>query len=222
MKEVLMSKWSPRYAQLCQDLFPYLLTNGKKNGFYVDFGCRDPFKTNNTWFLEEKLDWAGISIDIVDYSKIWQQRKSQFIQADALHINIKKLFENYKVPKVVDYLTHDLEGNGDRYRGLINIPFDDYDFKIITLEHDAYRGFSKTEREPQRRFLNSKGYFLVCSNVKSHAGDSQEDWWVNPKYISREVYGKFMSESQKFNHIFKFAGYDIDKLYDFYKENNHE
>ena len=75
-------------------------------------------------------------------------------------------------------------------------------------------GYQKTEREPQRKFLESKGYVLVCSNVKSHAGDAQEDWWINPKFIDRSSYLKFFSESQKFNHIFKFAGYDIDSLYD--------
>ena len=54
----------------------------------------------------------------------------------------------------------------------------------------------------------------MASNVKSHAGDKQEDWWINPKYIPSEVYGPFLSESQKFNHIFKFAGHDINQLYD--------
>lgn len=207
-------KWKPRYAHLCQDLFAYLMIEGKQSGFYVDVGCRDPFRTNNTWFLEEKLNWKGLSIDIVDYELVWKQRKSIFTQMNALTGNFKVLFEKYNVPKVIDYLTHDLEGEGDRYKGLINMPFDEYEFKIITVEHDAYRGFDKTERQPQREFLFSKGYELISSNVRSHAGDMQEDWWINPKYISRDTFLPFLSESQKFNHIFKFAGYDIDKLYD--------
>ena len=210
-------KWNPRYGQLCQDLFAYLMLERKPNGYFVDFGCRDPFKTNNTWFLEQNLNWQGISVYIVDYSDLWQQRSCPFIQANALTVDTRKMFEENNVPKIIDYLTHDLEGNGDRYRGLINIPFDDYEFKVITIEHDAYRGYHLTEREPQRRFLTSKGYELVASNVKSHAGDVQEDWWVNPKFISREIYKSFLSESQKFKHIFKFAGYDIDELYSFDK-----
>lgn len=208
-----MTKWNPKYSQLCQDLFAYLMIEGKAEGYYVDVGCRNPFRTNNTWFLEERLNWTGLSIDIVDYESEWKARKSNFIQMNALQGNFRELFKRYNVPKVVDYLTHDLEGDGDRFQGLINMPFDEYEFKIITIEHDAYRGYELTERKPQRDFLFSKGYELVSSNVKSHAGDIQEDWWINPKYISRDVYLPFFSESQKFKYIFKFAGYDIDKLY---------
>ena len=212
-----MSKWEPRYAQLCQDLFAYLMIEGKQNGYYIDVGCRNPFRTNNTWLLEEKLNWNGISIDIVDYHSEWKQRKSKFVQMDALSGDFAALFRDYNVPKVVDYLTHDLEGDGDRFKGLINMPFDEYEFKIITIEHDAYRGYDLSERQPQRKFLLSKGYQLVASNVKSHAGDVQEDWWVHPKHIPRDVYLPFLSESQKFKHIFKFAGYNIDDLYDMKK-----
>jgi hypothetical protein len=218
-----MSKWQPRYAQLCQDLFAYIMIEGKRDGYYIDVGCRNPFRTNNTWFLEEKLNWKGISIDINDHHAEWRQRESNFVQMDALNGDFRSLFKKFNVPKVVDYLTHDLEGDGDRYKGLINMPFDEYEFKIITIEHDAYQvnknyniDLGKTERKPQRDFL-SKGYELVASNVKSHAGDTQEDWWVHPKYIPRDVYSPFLSESQKFKHIFKFAGYDIDQLYDMKK-----
>lgn len=210
----MTNKWIPRHSQLCQDLFAYLMLEKQPNRYYVDVGCRNPYRTNNTWFLEKTLDWEGISLDIVDYSNDWKDRKSTFIRADATTADFCNIFEQNKVPKVVDYLTHDLEGDGDRYAGLINMPFDKYEFKVITIEHDAYRGYSDTEREPQRRFLSDRGYTLVAANVKSHAGDSQEDWWVNEKYISREVYSPFLSESQKFKHIFKFAGYDIDELYD--------
>jgi hypothetical protein len=184
------------------------------SGYYVDIGCRNPYRTNNTWILEDKLGFEGISLDIVDYSHEWTERKSTFIQMDAVHGDLRKVFKEHNVPKIVDYLTHDLEGNGDRYRGLVNIPFDEYEFKVITIEHDAYRGYAETEREPQRRLLEANGYTLVASNVRSYAGDLQEDWWVNEKHIPRKRYVKFLSESQKFTHIFKFAGYDIDKLYD--------
>ena len=133
---------------------------------------------------------------------------------DALAGDFQTIYEKHKIPAVVDYLTHDLEGDGDRYKGLIRMPFDDHEYKVITIENDAYRGYDLTERQPQREFLQSKGYLLVAADVRSHAGDVQEDWWVHPNHIPSEIYGPFMSESQKFKHIFKFAGYDINKLYD--------
>lgn len=208
------NKWKPKYSQLCQDLFAYLMLERKTNCTYIDVGCRDPYVTNNTWFLEKYLNFTGLSFDIVDYSDLWKDRKSIFIQENGITADFDAIFTQYKMPNVIDYLTHDLEGDGDRYKGLINLPFDRYDFKVITIEHDAYRGFSLSEREPQRRFLESKGYFLVASNVRSHAGDEQEDWWINPKYISRDLYLPFVSESQKFSKIFKFANYDIKGLYE--------
>ena len=209
-----MKKWKPRYAQMCQDLFAYLMLEKKTNLTYVDVGCRDPYENNNTWFLEKTLNFTGLSFDIIDYSDIWLKRNSVFIQEDGITADFNKIFKKYEMPNVIDYLTRDLEGNGDRYKGLINLPFDEYDFKVITIEHDAYRGYDQSERQPQRDFLESKGYVLVASNVCSHAGDQQEDWWINPKYISRDIYLPFVSESQKFSKIFKFCGYDVDLLYD--------
>ena len=164
--------------------------------------------------------WGGISIDIVDYSSAWEERNSIFVQMNALTGDFRALYEQHNIPKVVDYLTHDLEGNGDRYKGLIRMPFDDYEYKVITIEHDAYRGYEHTEREPQRQFLQSKGYLLVAADVRSNAGDMQEDWWIHPKHIPARLFNSFYSESKKFNHIFKFAGYDIDKLYNEGEGNN--
>ena len=210
----MSSKWKSRYGQLCQGLFAYLMNEKKPGGTYIVVGCRDPYRTNNTWFLEKTLDWTGISIDIVDYSNTWTDRTSTFIQMDALVGDFRAIYKEHKIPAVVDYLTHDLEGDGDRYKGLIRMPFDDYEYKVITIEHDAYRGYDLTERQPQREFLQSKGYLLVAADVRSHAGDVQEDWWVHPSHIPGELYGPFISESQKFKHIFKFAGYNINKLYD--------
>lgn len=210
----MSSSWKPRHGQLCQGLFAYLMNERKEAGTYIDVGCRDPYRTNNTWFLEKTLGWTGISIDIVDYSSTWMDRTSTFVQMDALTGDFDSLYKKHEIPTVVDYLTHDLEGNGDRYKGLIRMPFDDHEYKVITIEHDAYRGYDLTERQPQREFLQKRGYLLVAADVRSHAGDVQEDWWVHPNHISSDLYGPFISESQKFKHIFKFAGYDIEKLYD--------
>jgi len=68
----MTNKWIPRHSQLCQDLFAYLMLEKQPNRYYVDVGCRNPYRTNNTWFLEKTLDWEGISLDIVDYSNDWK------------------------------------------------------------------------------------------------------------------------------------------------------
>ena len=202
------------YAALQQDFFACVMNSRKKGGVYVDIGCRDPYIGNNTWFLEENYGWRGISLDIVDYSNAWRERESVFIQSDALKDDMLQIFKKNNLPKVIDYLTHDIEGNGDRYQSLIRLPFDDYEFKVITIEHDAYRGYIETERNPQRIFLKSRGYKLISSNVKSWAGDVMEDWWINPKYVDSEVYSSFISKGKKYKKIFKEAEYDMNILFD--------
>jgi FkbM family methyltransferase len=36
----------------------------KRNGFYVDLGCGNPIKNNNTYQLHRKFNWSGINIDL--------------------------------------------------------------------------------------------------------------------------------------------------------------
>src|SRR5208337_1406015 len=126
--------------------------NNEYKGTFVDVGCWMPDKINNTIMLEEH-GWSGISLDIVDMSNEWKIRKTPFICANALTCNYKKIFNEQQIPNVIDYLSLDVEGNGDRYNVLVKIFESESDFKIITIEHDAYRGYEKTERERQREFL---------------------------------------------------------------------
>lgn len=37
----MTNKWNPRYGQMCQELFAYLMNERKAMGTYVDVGCRD-------------------------------------------------------------------------------------------------------------------------------------------------------------------------------------
>ena len=50
------------------------------------------------------------------------------------------------------------------------IPFDEYEFRVITFEHDFYR--EKTTKEPSRELLKGYGYELI-KDVKD-----QEDWYI--------------------------------------------
>ena len=55
-------------------------------------GCHSPRNINNTLLLEES-GWNGISIDIVNYSNQWKNRKTRFIQADILKMDFQELTE---------------------------------------------------------------------------------------------------------------------------------
>lgn len=181
------------YSQAGQDLFVLNLLNDDTQHTFLDVGCWLPETLNNTLLLEEN-GWNGVSIDILDLKKEWGVRKTPFIMCDALELNYGKLLKDSNIPKVVDYLNLDIEGDGFRFKALKKIFESDLEFKIITIEHDVYRGYDLTERKPQRDFLTSKGYVLVVSDLNL-SNNPFEDWWVNPKYVNFEKYDYLMCDN---------------------------
>lgn len=189
------------YSQAGQDKFVLSLINDKQNHFFIDIGCWLPTDLNNTYLLE-KNGWDGVSIDITDLNEAWKIRKTKFICNDALNIDYQKFFDDSNIPKIVDYLNIDIEGNGDRFNVLKKILDTDRSFKIITIEHDKYRGFEMTEKMPQVALLTNLGYELVCDDV-CLSGNPFEDWWVNPKFIEKNKYSKIICKNKEANDIIK-------------------
>jgi hypothetical protein len=56
------------YSQARQDLFVVAMTAGKANGTFLEFGAGHPINGSNTYILEKKLGWTGISVDYYDFS----------------------------------------------------------------------------------------------------------------------------------------------------------
>lgn len=188
------------YSQAGQDIFVSSLIKGK-NKTFVDIGCQLPNNINNTLLLEQN-GWTGISLDIMNYSEEWKIRNTPFVVGNALTMDYATLFDNHSLPKTIDYLSVDIEGNGDRFRALKQVFESNRDFKIITIEHDSYRGYELTEAIPQREFLLSKGYVLLCVNV--HLSNNPfEDWWINPKYFDESEYIHLKSENVEYVEILK-------------------
>lgn len=56
-------------AQFLQDLWVAYELNGRRNGFFVEFGATDGVKFSNTHYLEHELDWRGI---LAEPGRIWR------------------------------------------------------------------------------------------------------------------------------------------------------
>lgn len=82
---------------------------------------------------------------------------------------------------MVDYLSLDIDGYYDVV--LKKIPFKNYTFKVITIEHDFYR-YGEVFRQQERQILSSLGYYLLCPDVSHPACGSFEDWWIHPSAFS--------------------------------------
>lgn len=179
---------SDKYAGEQQDIFVLSILGTENDGIFIDIGCREPINHSNTALLE-KYKWKGIAIDRDNHSDKWnlERPNSKFIQSDALELNYKDVFDQLNIPNfIIDYLSLDLDGDNVAYSALKKVLNSGYEFKIITIEHDAYRGFAEADMKPQRELLKEYGYVLV------RQCDIIEDFWVNPKYISKEQYTPFI------------------------------
>jgi hypothetical protein len=72
---------------------------------------------------------------------------------------------------------------------LDNFPFDEYEFKVMTFEHDTYRN-GPEQKDQAYALLTEKGYVRLCNDIQVPEGMGEtnyfEDWWINPKYFSSE------------------------------------
>ena len=184
-----------------QDQFVANLSQFKTNGFYIDIGSCNSMYSNNSFYFDNTLNWKGICIEIEkSYSDSYSNRKNCcFINDNALKINYSELLKKCNMPSVIDYLSLDIDTlNLD----VLNIfPFNEYLFKIITIEHDAYL-YDDKYRQPQRKILQKLGYYLVCSNVyveqEGYYGKEFpfEDWYIRDNYFDKKLITKIQSESE--------------------------
>ncbi len=189
-----MSKW---YSQAAQDRFVnevLIKPERMLGGSFLDIGCCHPSELSNTLGLELR-GWHGTLVDIdpgaVALCREW--RKSPAILADATKLD----FTDYIEP-TTDYLSLDVDGA--TLATLENLLRVEVRFRLITIEHDAYR-FGGAPRSAMRQLLHQRGYDLVCANVCSSDGLPFEDWWVLPSLIPNKEYERFRCDGKKWTEI---------------------
>lgn len=156
------------FSQIGQDRLVLKYLKNKKNGSFVDIGCGYPKYINNTYVLESQFEWSGVSIDLLQYSEtdgsVWNDcRTTKLILHDALTLKYSDLFKENNLPINIDYLSLDLEPPDLTLECLYKIPFDNYQFNIITFEVDKNREGDEKRIKDSRDFLQSKGYILIGS-----------------------------------------------------------
>lgn len=187
-----------------QDLFVKILLGDR--GYYVDIGAgngeREPCASNTYWL--EELGWNGILIEYdPQYTDEGRRLRpnSHFVCTNALTVDYKQLFQQCNAPKVIDYLSIDIEPSS--LAALVRFPFDEYDFKVLTIEHDLYNmPYGKIQKRELSLFMKDKHYVKIVEDVGLQDSTTRflEDWYINPKYL----------------HQFKVP--NIEKLY-YYQQN---
>lgn len=198
MSEKTKTKHISKYGNSDQENFVINILNEKENGYYVELGANHPIEGSNTFYLENKFNWKGVSFEIIkEYQDLHKSiRKNPCLLEDARIFDYKNYFIKNNFPKQIDYLQIDIDCGFDKFgkqeqdywsslHGLIQIPLNEYRFTIITYEHEALNDFKKnSERDAQREILNSYGYALVVR-------DWHEDWWVDPNVIPHKEFKHF-------------------------------
>ena len=187
------------YSDAKQDKFAANILEFKKNGYCVDIGSCHSIISNNSYYFQS-LDWTSLSVEIErGYNESYSTRKNGVhLNKNALEVNYKEVFEEYEFPRNIDYLSLDVDTLSLDVLKLL--PLDEYRFKVITIEHDAYL-FGDKYRELQRSILNSHGYLLVCSNVYVEQSGYEgkecpfEDWWIDPSEFNIDLIEKLKCDN---------------------------
>ena len=182
------------YAQAGQDLFVLTALNGKRKGIYLEIGAAWPQFNSNTYLLEKEFGWSGLSIESdKKFVNMFNSsdRVNKCIGVDATKLN----FASVTDIRTFDYLSIDCEPPNITYEALLNVFHDNFEFAVITYEHDSYNG-GAPYKKLSREFLISKGYKLIASNISVVFKGKEvdfEDWWVLPKLVDRNIIDKIKS-----------------------------
>ena len=127
-------------------------------------------------------------------------RENKCLLQDATTADYKEIFNRLGYDKVIDYLQIDCEPAKNSFDALLQIPFDDYQFRVITFEHDSTNEKTNSYKDKSRKYLEFLGYELLVSDVSVGDNNPFEDWWIKPELIDKETATK-MKSVNKINKI---------------------
>ena len=194
-----------KFSQSGQDQFAYNISGS--NGTYLEIGAHDPIINSNTFNLEVKCNWNGISVEYdKSFQKSWvdnKLRKDNVVWDDAFNINYSSLIKQRALPYRLNYLSCDIEPAENTFNILKKIISSKLNFDFISFEHDKYSIGSKYE-DLSIKYLKDCNYKVAVKNVYSRNKRYKiyETWFVNNDIDSEEldysVWKKKYYKSNKF------------------------
>ena len=201
-----LRKKDNKFSQSGQDQFAYNISGS--NGTYLEIGAHDPVINSNTFHLEVKCNWNGISIE---YDKSFQMswgdnklRKNNVVWDDAFNINYSSLIKQRELPNRLSYLSCDIEPAENTFNILKKVISSELNFDFISFEHDKYSIGNKYE-DLSIEYLKNYNYKVAVKDVYSRNKRYKiyETWFVNNDIDFEEmdysVWKKEYYKSSKFN-----------------------
>ena len=201
-----LRKKDNKFSQSGQDQFAYNISGS--NGTYLEIGAHDPIINSNTFNLEVKCNWNGIS---VEYDKTFQKswgdnklRKNNVIWDDAFNINYSSLIKQRELPNRLNYLSCDIEPAENTFNILKKVISSKLNFDFISFEHDKYSIGNKYE-DLCIEYLKDYNYKVAVKDVYSRNKIYKiyETWFVNNdmdfEEINYNVWKKKFYKNNKFS-----------------------
>jgi len=140
------------------DLINNRTSNIETKCVWIDSNSRLTFKQSNIPELS--------SIDTFSSKDQHSKARKNGISYEVETISLYDLLKKYNAPACIDYLSIDTEGS--EYDILAGFNFNEYEFKVITCEHNF-----TSMREDIHKLLSSKGYTRKFENLSKF-----DDWYV--------------------------------------------
>jgi hypothetical protein len=180
------------YSQAGQDDWIMSLID---KGYFVDIGAHDGHEFSNTLALEER-GWAGLCIEPLAYPErtcsiahvavetytgiayMVDAGMGSYVDSSGIEVpcdTLGNLFKKYNVPKVIDYVSLDIEGMEGK---ILETWPEEYSFRFMTVEHNLY----KAGPENKGRIFAALT-LLGCVRLKEDVlctGLPFEDWYGQP------------------------------------------
>ena len=198
-----LRKKDNKFSQSGQDQFAYNISGS--NGTYLEIGAHDPVINSNTFNLEVKCNWDGIS---VEYDKSFQMswgdnklRKNNVVWDDAFNINYSSLIKHRGLPNRLNYLSCDIEPAENTFNILKKVISSELNFDFISFEHDKYCIGNKYE-DLSIEYLKNYNYKVAVKDVYSRNKSYKiyETWFVNNDIDFKEMdYSVWKEEYYKSN-----------------------
>ena len=185
-----LRKKDNKFSQSGQDQFAYNISGS--NGTYLEIGAHDPVINSNTFNLEVKCNWNGIS---VEYDKSFKMswgdnklRKNDVVWDDAFNINYSSLIKQRELPNRLNYLSCDIEPAENTFNILKKVISSELNFDFISFEHDKYSIGNKYE-DLSIEYLKNYNYKVAVKDVYSRNKRYKiyETWFVNNDINFKEM-----------------------------------
>ena len=157
-------------------------------GFFLDIGSGNPVYGNNSFALE-LMGWKGLLVDGMEESieRARRYRTNPAVLCDVTKVDWLALLAEVEAPSIIDFISMDTDAANTVL--VQRFPFDKYQFKLMTFEHDRYQGDDSRKRACGEALVPYPQYIKLLDNAKVQ-GLEWEDWYVNTRYISSDILAK--------------------------------